>query len=816
MSNEITKSEIDFSALNNQEASFSLADFKQVVYRRWKPALLMGITAFTGIFLLTALKTPEYRSESLILLESPQNQEATSVAPTQTTASQYYSIKDLSTEIFVLRSNSMVAKAIEKLRDRYPELSVAEVVEQLSIHQALVNKIPTDVLVVSYTDTDPEKAKTILEALGSTYVDYSLEKQRLQAANAIKFIDTQLPDAQQELDEAAKEIRQFRQVHQLFDPEVSAVEAGDIQQDITKQIEETKIAIALNQKQSQELERQLQELGQDSETMLASSVLGQDGVYQNLATQLKDIETQYNLGKVEFRDNYHVMANLKDQRQELKKLLQERAEQVLGKSVSPQILERVVLDRSYTEAQPSSAEVASTSDTSTSIPTFNTSTSDTSTPNTSLDNQTADNSSNESGTKVSSEGSTLDVFTSRKLELQNQAVSLQSQLASLRKTKAQADGKFLNIPKLQQTFTELQRQLELKSEAYNYLLERRQELKISEAEETAPWRVLNEPFLPIKPVSPNIKQGLIQALFAAGFLGIATAFILQQLDQSVKQVEEIKQITKLPLLGVIPKVAEPSINANIHTTRKSYSYYSSFTEGLRSLAMNLRYLIADGSQIKTLAITSSTSAEGKSTISYNLGIVLAEFDLRVLIVDADLRKPKLHKLARIPNEMGLSDAITKEEPWSNYIQAGSVENLHLITAGATSPNPIALLNSDKMKQLIKEWKTTYDYVILDTPPIGVIADAKSLANEVDSILFISGIQRVTRKAISNALDVLRNSQCHIAGVAANMVDPDFDYYAYSYYDSYYNQSRHENSESDEQNVTSEGKRKGILQQFRRR
>ncbi|MGL5793799.1 MAG: Wzz/FepE/Etk N-terminal domain-containing protein, partial [Waterburya sp.] len=118
MSNEITRSEIDFSALNNQEASFSLADFKQVVYRRWKPALFIGITAFTGIFLLTALKTPEYRSESLILLESPQNQEATSVAPTQTTASQYYSIKDLSTEIFVLRSNSMVARAIEKLRDR--------------------------------------------------------------------------------------------------------------------------------------------------------------------------------------------------------------------------------------------------------------------------------------------------------------------------------------------------------------------------------------------------------------------------------------------------------------------------------------------------------------------------------------------------------------------------------------------------------------------------------------------------------------------------------------------------------------------------
>ncbi|WP_019508579.1 polysaccharide biosynthesis tyrosine autokinase [Pleurocapsa sp. PCC 7319] len=797
MSNEIARSEtIDLSALTTQETGFSLADLKQVVYRRWKPALAVGITAFTGIFLLTALKTPEYRSESMILLENPQNQQSTSIAPSQTTASQYYSIKDLSTEIFVLRSNSMVRKALGKLKDRYPKLTVNELIKKLSIHQAIVNKIPTDVLAISYTDTDPARAKTILEALGDTYVEYSLERQRLQAANAIEFIDSQLPDAQQELEKAAKEIRQFRQVHRLVDPETSAVVAGENQHNIDQQIEQTKIAIAQNKKQTQELKRQLEELGQDSDTMVASSVLGQDGVYQNLANQLKDVETQYNLGKVDFHDDYHVISNLKEKRKELKKLLQERAEQVLGKSVSPQILERIVLSPSYTDVQAPVADNATASS----------------------DNP-GENNSNEdkaSGTKVSSEGSTLEIFANRQLELQNQAATLQSQLASLRQTKVDADGQFLNIPGLQQTFTELKRQLELKSKAYNYLLERRQELAISEAEEIAPWRILNEPSLPSKPVSPNIKQGLVQALVASVFLSIATAFMLQKLDQSVKQVDEIKQITKLPLLGVIPKVAEPRIDANIHVTRKSYSYYSSFTEGLRSLAMNLRYLMTDDGQLKTLAVTSSTSAEGKSTISYNLSIVLAELDLRVLIVDADLRKPKLHKLARIPNESGLMQAITKDQPWTNYIQSGSIKNLHLITAGATSPNPIALLNSDKMKQLIQAWEAAYDYVIIDTPPIGVIADAKSLAKEVDSILFVAGIEKASRKAISNSVDVLRHSRCHIAGVVANMVDPEFDYYAHSYHDSYYNQPQRDNSDLDAQDSSSKGKIKGVLQQFRRR
>ncbi len=811
MSNEIIRSQsVDLSALNTQETGFSLAEFKQIVYRQWKPALAVGITAFTGIFLFIALKTPEYLSETLILLENPQNQQSANVAPNQSTASRYYSMTDLSTEIFILRSNSMVGKAMKQLKDRYPEISVGEVVSNLSIYQAANNKIPTDVLVVSYTDTDPEKAKTVLDTLSKTYIEYSLEKQRLQASNAIEFIDSQLPDAQLELDEAAKEVRDFRQIHKLVDPEVSAMTAGQTKQDIALKIQQTEIAVDLNRKQRQELEHKLKELGQDSETMLASSVLGQDGVYQDLAGKLKDVETQYNLGTVDFHENYHIMSNLQEKRQELKKLLQERAEQVLGKSISPQILDRIVLRTptpTYTDAQPSA-------DTATASPstTESTGTSNSNSANNS-GNSFPGNIATDSGTKVSTEGSTLGTLAARKLQLENEAATLQSQLTSLRREKAQADRDFVSIPGLQQTFTELQRQVELKSEAYNYLLKRRQELKISEAEETAPWRILNAPFLPGKPVSPDIQQGLVQALVAGGFLGVATAFILQKLDQSVKQVEEIKQITHLPLLGVIPRVAEPRIDANIHTTRRSYSYYSSFTEGFRSLAMNMRYLISDEGQVKTIAITSSTSAEGKSTISYNLGIVLAELELKVLVIDGDLRKPKIHKLAGIDNEGGLSEVITTDNPWTDYLHSEMVDNLDLITAGATSPNPIALLNSEKMKQLMQVWKAEYDYVIIDTPPIGVISDAKSLAQEVDSILFISGIQRASRKSLTNALDVLHQSQCHIAGVVANMVDPEFDYYAYSYYDSYYNQSR---SGGDSSNDDSQNGRRGLLQQFRRR
>ena len=840
MNNSIVKSEVvDLSTFNNQDSGFSIEEFKQIIVRRWKSALAVAVVSSTGMFLFSALQTPQYLSETQILIDSSKTEQSTSVAPNSTSTTSYHSINDLSTEILILRSNSMVAKALATIKNRYPALSVGEILGKLNIYQASINKTPTDALVVSYTDKDPERAKVVVEALGSTYVKYSLDKQRSQATNAIQFIDTQLGGAQQELDDAAKAIRQFRQINHMVDPESSATTVAGIKLSVEQQIQQTKIALQLNKQQTQELERLLKELGQDSETMLASSVLGQDGVYQNLATQLKEVETQYNLGKLTYHDTYHVMEDLKDRRKELKRLIHERAEQVLGKSISPAILDRIVLSQANLTSSSSSSTVdtsaansSNTQDSSTDTSTTNSSNTQNSSANNSENSSfsspqlptnifsqpnigTSNSDSQVSGSKISAEGSTLSSLANRRLQLQQEAATLQSKLESLTSTKAEVATNFEQIPSLQQTYAELQRQLKLKSSAYDYLLERKQELEITAAEETAPWRILNDPFLPSKPISPDIPQALLTALIGGGFLGLATAFVLQKMDQRIQKVEEIKELTKLPILGVVPKVDDPTVEVNIPTTKRSYSYYSSFTEGFRSLAMNLRYLMIESGRIKTLAITSSTSAEGKTTLTYNLGIILSEFDLRVLIVDGDMRKPKIHKLAKLDNETGLSDAITTEQPWSDFIQTTTFENLDFITSGQTSPNPIALLNSNKMEQLIEEWREAYDYVLIDTPPVGVIADAKSLASQVDTILFVAGIERVNRKSIGNALDILRSSQCNIAGIVANMVNPDFDYYAYSYYDSYYNQSSQNGSNNDDEDRGSEGRLSNILEQFRR-
>ncbi|MDJ0647634.1 MAG: polysaccharide biosynthesis tyrosine autokinase [Xenococcaceae cyanobacterium MO_188.B19] len=785
MSNGIIRP--DTVHLPQEEPGFSLSDIKQIIYRKWKPALAVTIVAFAGIFASEALKTPKYKSETLILLENSKTQNSTSIAPGGNQGfTGYYNLKDFSTEIYVLRSYSLVSQAAQKLKLRYSNITPGEIISSLSIRQASVNEVPTDVLIVSYTNSDPEKAKAVLEALGETYVDYSLERQRAKASNAILFIDNQLPNAQKELDKTSMAIRDFRRKYSLVDPDTHAEAVTKYKLSLEQESNGLQLDLQRLKNLKIELESRLIKLGQDPETIAASSTLSQDSVYQKLASQLKDIEANYALGKINFHDTYHVMEELKLQQQELRQLLNKRAREILGKSASPEIQQKVLIATNSTTVK--------------------------------SDSRTPTTKNSQPGT---SNNSILENLSTQLVETKTQLAVLEKQKKSLANIQKEVDSQFQLLPQLQQDYSQLQREYAVKSEAVDYLLKRQQELEIAEAEANAPWRVLNAPYLPSKPVSPNIQNSLSRALMLSGLLGIATAFLLQKLDQRVRKVEEIKQITRLPILGTIPRVENPMIETVTSNRKSSYSYYySSFTEGLRALAMNLRYIVTETGRIKSLALTSSTSSEGKTTISYNLGVVLTELGLKVLVVDGDMRKPKIHKIAQIKNERGLSDIIANNESWTDLINTEILENLHVLTAGSNNPNPIALLNSEKMTEMIAEWEEEYDYVLIDTPPIGVMADAKSLATEVDSFLFVTGIERATRKGIINALDILGSSNCHMAGFVANMVDRDFDYYAYSYYDSYYNQQKNAGTTDNGTNMSegneSQGRLQQIVRQFRRR
>ena len=780
MNNTIVKS--DFVNLPIQEASFSLSDFKQIVYRRWKPALATGIVAFGAVLIPNLLATPQYRSDAKILLKSPQNQQSAEVQLNPLNSqSSFYNLKDLSTDILVLKSYSLINKAREKYPETFSDLSVAQVRANLFMSPALVDNIPTDILNVSFVHSNPRKAQAVLNALGEVYVEYSLSRQRSQAINAIKFIEEQLPNAEKELNKSAFAIRSFRQKNNLVDPDEYLDRVVSFRQSLEEESKQVEIAINVTQTKYRTISNQLIELGQDPETIVATSILGQDGVYQSLASQLKTLETQYALGSVQFKDSYPQMEDLKLKREQLRNLLRERSTQILGDSISPAILDKVLV--SYTQTN-----ILATGD---------------------------------SGSQVSTLGSTLQQLADQLLKTQIEYASLQSQLNQILKAKVKVEVDFQRLPQLQDTYTQLQRDLKIKSQAVDYLLQRKQELQMAAAEEITPWQVLDKPYLPSKPVSPNIQRALMSSLVAGGFCSVAMAFLLYQLDSTIKLVDEVKHLTRLPLLGAVPQVIDPRIIIEDNTVKESYSYrYSSFTESLRAIAMNISYTVVDTSRIKSLVTTSSTSSEGKTTVTYNLALALTELGARVLVVDADLRKPKIHKMAKITNEKGLSEVIThNEHSWAEVVQ-NITANLDVITAGANVANPIALLRSQIMSDLLKEWEEAYDYVLIDTPPIGAMADAQSLVHQVDGVMLVTGINKVTQKAVSNTLEVLQSSNCNLIGFIANMVEKDLDYYSYSYYSHYYNQTSNGNG-NGHSNGNGNGHREAgainsIMQQFRRR
>jgi succinoglycan biosynthesis transport protein ExoP len=709
---------VKLDTLSPPAGGTDLSDLGRTLRKRWLVVVAVAATVFGGVAFSTLTTTPKYQSETLILLDNK-----TAVPVVTTIVPQEVATgKDLSTEIQILQSPSLVAKAISYLQAPYKNMSVTEVAKNLSIRQAG----QADVLIVSYTDTDPQRTKALLEALGSTYVDYSLERKRSQATNAIKFIQEQLPAAQKALNEVTETIRNFRQRYGIVDPDSYAAEVVQSKQSLQQQTQALEAAISKTQRQYQELQRQMVAVGQNPQTALANALLSQDSVYEKLASQLKEIEAKYTQESSRFTEDHPVLVNLRKQRDSLLRLLQYRTGHVLGNA----------------------AAKAETSD-------------------------------------VSGYGGTQQNLAQQLLQVQTELASQMSQLESLERSAKETAVRFEQIPQLQQTYAELQREFKVKSEAVNNFLAKLQELRISEAQETAPWKIIEQPYLPETPVSPNVRRNLLLGLIAGGLLGVGAAVLLERTDQRVKRVEEAKELTGLASLGMVPQVELPVLVTHSRENGRLQGYHNSrFTEAIRSLALNLRYLGANG-LVKTLAFTSSTPSEGKSTLAYNIGRVLGELGHRVLLVDADMRKPTIHQFLKRPNMFGLSSAIATDTPWRQLVYSADGGHLDVITSGPTPPNPVALLDSAKMTQLLSEWRQTYDYVLIDSTPILGISDAQSIAPKADAVILVAALERSTRSSLTQTMEVLQRSRCNVAGLVANFVEQEEDGSYYPYYYSYY-------------------------------
>ena len=214
---------------------------------------------------------------------------------------------------------------------------------------------------------------------------------------------------------------------------------------------------------------------------------------------------------------------------------------------------------------------------------------------------------------------------------------------------------------------------------------------------------------------------------------------------------------------------------------------SPISEAYRTLRTNIMFSGID-KEIKSLVVTSSGAGEGKSTTSTNMAVAFAQSGKKVLLIDADLRKARLHKHFKVSNDSGLSKAMIENKSIETYTQKSDIENLYLLTAGKTPPNPSEMLGSKKMKQLIDAAKESFDMVVIDSPPVGFVTDGALLASFADGTVLVAAAGQADIKAAQHTKSLLENVNANILGVVLNKIPmTGSGYYKYHYY-SYANDS----------------------------
>ena len=343
----------------------------------------------------------------------------------------------------------------------------------------------------------------------------------------------------------------------------------------------------------------------------------------------------------------------------------------------------------------------------------------------------------------------------------------------------------LNLQDRAVTYNILKREWEANKQLYAGLLERTKEVGVAAGMELNVATVVDTASVPDKASSPNLKLNILIASFLGLMCGLGAAFLLAMLDNTVNDVESLDQITGIGSLGVVPDIEPSELSQRDESSRRKmmdtllhHDPTSSFTEAVQSIRTSLSYARAGGFP-KSIMFTSSVAGEGKSTLCMNLAISCANAGMQVAVIETDLRRSRLYKVFGVPASPGLSDFLVGSSPAKPY-KVQQIPNLSVMVAGTKTPNPVDLLGSAEMKRLIDDYKERYDLVLIDSPPVLMLADSIMTSRLVDAVLFVVAAHKTPKDAIKASVDRLRMVSAPIIGAVLNKVKSQSSGYYYDY------------------------------------
>lgn len=382
-------------------------------------------------------------------------------------------------------------------------------------------------------------------------------------------------------------------------------------------------------------------------------------------------------------------------------------------------------------------------------------------------------------------------------EVRNIQGALDRELAGIRQQEGGLAGLFeqskkeaLELNLLEIEYNRLRRSKENNEKLYSLLMERTKESDLARMLNVNNVRVLDRPRIPRGPVRPNVPLNIGAGILIGILVGIGSAMARAMLDRTIKTPSDVETLLGVSFLGLIPELEGAKEVAAVKQRRRNRAAAggrelivhemptSGIAEASRSIRTNILFTAPDH-PYKVMLVTSAGMGEGKTTVACCIAIAMAQTGKRVVLVDCDLRRPRMHRIFQKPSDVGLTTALV-DEGEDDHIEETEVPNLSVYVAGPHPPNPAELLQSERFKTVLKRLSGKFDYVLLDSPPVLAVTDPAVLSTLVDGVLMVTRAFQTRKELAQHAVRRLTDVGAHVAGVVLNAVNLTKDEYKYSY------------------------------------
>ncbi|MGL5835121.1 MAG: GumC family protein [Waterburya sp.] len=708
----------------------------QVLKRRWIPATI----TFAGILtlsLVAALASEDvYQAEAQLQIKSDQSSKLIGIDSGPGEIKGLTQEKDpIETEAQILQSRPIVERLIKDLELKNDE-GEPLTYKNVSTHLVVEPIIGTDLLKVTFTDSDPDVAVAFVNRAIELYSDDYASYNRNETVEAKDFIVKQLPKAEASVRKAEENLRQFKNRNRTANLDEETITTIGSISTVENQISSVEAQLGdVNARYS----RLQSQLGMTWQEASAVSSLSQSVGVQRILSQLQEVKVALAQKQNFLSNNAPQIISLRQQQADLTALL----EQEIANTLEPEQQGLV------------------------------------------------------SSINVLSLGELKQAQLAEFANLGLQKEGLDQRLASLKGDYATYQARSNNLPQLQEQQRELQRKVDAAQSTYETLLSKLQQAEIIEQRNVGQVRITAPASVLEDPVNPGGKIIVAAGAMMGALFGLALAFLLDLKDNTIKNTQEVENMFAYPLHGVVPNLnltgdskqlqLPGNGTANLPEQVTTDASMIPLKEAYQNIQINLKLLDASG-KTKAIAVTSSVPQEGKSSVSANLAVARAQCGQKILLVDADMRRPTQHHIWEIANQVGLSNVLKHEVKWEDAVQ-NVMPNLDIITSGSVPEHPVSLLDSPSMKTFLDHVSQYYDQIVFDTPPLIGIADTKIIGNLVDGFLFVVRPGVVNYSSAAAARKTLETTGQKVLGVIVNAADMQREN-SYHYNNYYYTSREH--------------------------